>query len=216
MNLKDEPEKERQERDQLNKPATPVSSEVDIIDKQTLKVEAETRQELARRNLTSFKEWDELKKKEQAEISKQQQDVADRESKLKESEVELIGKQGQLDTEANKNQEWATKLERAETGLKKQVGDFLVVKGKDKELLRADIEQVMKFLCIPLVENTYGDGYVQECVDNIIGHSVKIVASILDVRCKVKPLYDDNGSYIDSETRKRLGFKDDGTRYQDF
>jgi hypothetical protein len=186
------------------------------IDAKTKEIDAKTRHELAIRNLASFKDWEEEKKRQQDELRKKSDDLSILEKSIKEREVEISGKEFVVETDTKKNREWSDKLERAEKGLKGQVADFLTLKGKDREILRIEVERLMKLLCIPLVPNQYRDGYTFDCIDNIISQSIKITASVLEQRCKVKPLYNDDGSYLDSEARKRLGYRLDGSKYAEW
>ena len=221
-------EKQAQEREKKDNPpenkGDKPPSELAYIVAETTKIEAETKLELAKRNLSSFKEWEAERKKQQDILdaerqklemeSKQKNELlADRESKIQEQEVELTGKQKLLEDDVIKNQTWSDKLDRAEKGLKAEMAKFLEAKGKDKEILRTNIENLMKILCTPMVYNEYQDGYTIDCVDNLTSQSVKIVANILQTRCGVTPMYADTGEYLSVEARMKLGYKVDGSKF---
>lgn len=225
--LKIEQEEKRQkELSEKNSPppTTPIANtplddktiaNISDINSQISRLEAETKLELAKRNINSLKDWESEKKKQQDDLNKQGELLTDRESKLMEQEVEVSGQKSLLDEDVIKNQQWSDKLDRAEKGLKAEVSKFLVEKGKNKEILRVNFENLMKLLCNPLVQNEYGDGYTLDCVDNIISNSVKIVAVILETRCGVKPMYNESGEYLSVEARSKLGFKPNGEKFKE-
>jgi len=221
-------EKQAAERDKKDNPPETKGdkppSEISDINQQIAKIEAETKLELVKRNLSSLKEWETEKKKQQDALNaerqafddstkKQSELLTDQESKLKEQEVELSGKQAVLDDEIIKNQLWSDKLDKAEKGLKAEIAQFLKVKGNDKEIMRVNIENLMKYLCTPLVYSQ--DGYSMDCVDNVISNSVKIVANLLQQRCGVTPVYNEVGEYLSVETRAKLGLKPNGEKFKE-
>jgi len=208
-------EKRRKESEKIEPKVEGVSN-LDRLTNGIKELELTKQQKALERQCNSYEEWEDGIKRQQDELNKKAEDLATLEKSIKEREVTISGKEFNVDADTKKNQEWATKLERAEKGLKSQVADFLALKGKDREILRVEIEKLLKYLCIPMVVNSYGDGYTLDCVDNIVVNSIKIASSILEQRCKIKPLYNTDGSYLDSEARKRQGFKEDGSKYQNW